>query len=189
MASPVVSANRPALPGVVAEDSMYRTLFLLLPALVLQAGESAIPNAVEVRSGVFVLRGAPNDATCAAMKKEHITHVIDLRRDDEPDLNCQSESSRLQDLGIHYQRYAISKTPPAADFDFLRMLLRDLPKGSKVVVHCNNGNRAAAAICPWLVLDKGMPVSEAMRIAAEAGLKLPETQEAVRRYLAKEGRT
>jgi protein tyrosine phosphatase (PTP) superfamily phosphohydrolase (DUF442 family) len=167
---------------------MSRTLFLLLPALVLQAGESAIPNAVEVRSGVFVLRGAPNLATCDAMKKERITHVNDLRRDEEPNLDCESESSRLQDLGIHYQRYAITKTPPAADFDFLRALLRDLPKGSKVVVHCNNGNRAAAAVCPWLVLDKGMPVAEAMRVAAEAGLKLPETQEAVRRYLAKMGR-
>lgn len=168
---------------------MYRTLFLLLPALMLQAEDSAIPNAVEVRSGVFVLRGSPNLAACAAMKKEHITHVIDLRRDDEPDLDCQSESSRLQDMGIHYQRYAISKTPPAADFDFLRALLRDLPRGSKVVIHCSNGNRAAAAVCPWLVLDRGMPVAEAMRIAAEAGMKVPETQEAVRRYLARQGRS
>jgi len=167
---------------------MSRTLFLLLPALVLQAGESAIPNAVEVHSGVFVLRGAPNEATCAAMKKEHITHVIDLRRDEEPDLNCESESSRLQNMGIQYQRYAISKAPPAADFDFLRTILRDLPRGSKVVLHCSNGNRAAAAVCPWLVLDKGMPAAEALRIAAEAGLKAPETQEAIRRYLASHGR-
>ncbi|WP_257303671.1 hypothetical protein [Geothrix campi] len=168
---------------------MYRTLFLLLPALMLQAGESAIPNAVEVRSGVFVMRSSPNQGTCDAMKKVHITHVIDLRRDDEPNLDCQSESSRLQELGIHYQRYAITKAPPDSDFDFLRAMLRDLPKGSKVVIHCSNGNRAAAAVCPWLVLDKGMPVAEAMRIAADAGLKLPETQEAVRRYLAKQGRT
>lgn len=168
---------------------MSRTMLLLLPALMLQAQESAIPNAVEVRSGVFVLKGSPSPATCVAMKKEHITHVIDLRRDDEPDLDCQSESSRLQDLGIRYMRYAISKTPPAADFDFLRSVLRDMPKGSKIVVHCSNGNRAAAAVCPWLVLDKGMPVAEAMRIASEAGMKAPETQEAVRRYLARQGRT
>ncbi|WP_243321727.1 MULTISPECIES: hypothetical protein [Geothrix] len=168
---------------------MFRTMLLLLPALVLQAGESAIPNAVEVRSGVFVLKGPPSPATCEAMKKEHITHVIDLRRDDEPDLDCESESSRLQGLGINYLRYAISKTPPAGDFDFLRSVLRDMPKGSKVVIHCSNGNRAAAAVCPWLVLDKGMPVAEAMRIATEAGMRAPETQEAVRRYLARQGRT
>lgn len=168
---------------------MSRTLFLLLPALMLQAEDPAIPNAVEVRPGVFILRGAPNEATCVAMKRQHITHVIDLRRDDEPNLDCQSEASRLRDVGIDYQRYAIGKAPPDADFDFLRTLLRDLPKGAKVVLHCSNGNRAAAAVCPWLVLDKGMPLAEAMRIAAEAGLKLPETEGAVRRYLARQGRT
>ncbi|HCZ33065.1 MAG TPA: hypothetical protein DHV93_06180 [Holophagaceae bacterium] len=168
---------------------MSRALFLLLPALMLQAEDPAIPNAVEVRSGVFVLRGAPNEATCVAMKRQRITHVIDLRRDEEPDLNCQSEASRLQDMGINYQRYAISKAPPDADFEFLRTLLRDLPKGAKVVLHCSNGNRAAAAVCPWLVLDKGMPLAEAMRIAAEAGLKLPETEGAVRRYITQRART
>jgi protein tyrosine phosphatase (PTP) superfamily phosphohydrolase (DUF442 family) len=167
---------------------MYRTLFLLLPTLVLQAQDSAIPGAVEVRSGVFVLRGTPNDDTCAALKRQRITHVIDLRRDGEPSLNCESESARMQELGVQYLRYAITKTPPPADFDFLRTFLRELPRGSRVLLHCNNGNRAAAAICPWLVLDKGMPVEEALRIAKGAGLQLPETEESVRRYLGSKGR-
>ncbi len=168
---------------------MSRTLFLLLlPTLVLQAQDSAIPGAVEVRSGVFVLRGAPNEGTCAAMKKQRITHVVDLRRDGEPSLNCESESIRMQEIGVQYQRYAIGKTPPAGDFDFLRSFLKDLPRGSRVLLHCNNGNRAAAAVLPWLVLDKGMPLEEAMRISKAAGLQLPETEEAVRRYLGSKGR-
>jgi hypothetical protein len=33
------------------------------------------------------------------------------------------------------------------------------------------------------VLDKGLSLEEALRIAREAGLRLPETEEAVRRYL------
>ncbi len=167
---------------------MLRTLFLLLPALVLQAQDSLIPGAMEVRPGIFVLRGAPDDGTCAAIKKQHVTHVIDLRRDGEPDLNCQSEAVRMQDLGVQYLRYAIGKTPPAGDFDFLRTILRDLPRGAKVLLHCSNGNRAAAAICPWLVLDKGMPMEEALRIAKLAGLKLPETEAAVRSYIGSKGR-
>lgn len=166
---------------------MSRMLLLLLPALVLQAQDSAIPGAVEVRSGVFVLRGTPNDETCLALKKQRITHVIDLRRDGEPSLNCESESARMQDLGIQYIRYAIGKVPPAGDFDFLRSLLKDLPRTAKVLLHCSNGNRAAAAVCPWLVMDKGMPLEEALRIAKVAGLHLPETEDAVRRYLS--GRT
>jgi hypothetical protein len=134
-------------------------MFLLLPALVLQVQASAIPSAVEVRSGVFVLRGAPGDETYAGIKTQRITCVIDLRRDGEPNLNCELESSRLQEMGVQYMRYAIGRTPPAGDFDFLRSILRDLPNGARVLIHCNDGNRAAAVACSWLVLDKGMPLS------------------------------
>ncbi len=168
---------------------MSRLPLLLLPVLVLQAQDSAIPSAVEVRSGVFVLKGTPDEATCQAMKRTRITHVIDLRRDDEPNLTCESEAVRLQELGIQYQRYTLKKAPPDGDFDFLRTLLRNLPRGAKVLLHCSNGNRAAAAVCPWLVLDRGMPVAEAFRITMEAGLQLPETQAAVRRYLTQHGQT
>ena len=165
-----------------------RALFLLLPALVLQAEESAIPNAVEVRFGVFVLRGLPNDSTCAAIKKQHITHVIDLRRDGEPDLDCQSEASKLQEMGVNYLRYAVKKIPLADDLDFIRGILRDLPKGSRVLLHCNNGNRAAAVVTPWLVLDKKMPFEEAMRVAKLAGLQFTDTEDAVRRYIVERQR-
>jgi len=167
---------------------MSKAVFLLLPALVLQAQDSAIPGAVEVRPGVFVLRSAPNEGTCTAIKKQHISYVLDLRRDGEVNLNCESEASRLQDMEIQYIRYAIGKVPPAGDFDFVRSFLNGLPRGSKVLIHCDNGNRAAAVVCPWLVLDKGMPIEEALRIAKGAGLHFPETEEAVRKYLASKGR-
>lgn len=162
---------------------------LLLPALMLQAPQSAIPGAMEVCPGVYVLKGTPNEGTCLAIKKEHITYVLDLRRDEEPNLDCESESSRLHDMGIRYMRYAISPRPPAVDFDFLRAILRDLPKGSKVLLHCSNGNRAAAAVCPWLVLDKGMSVDEAISLSRKAGLKASDTEAAVRKYLRSKGRT
>ncbi|WLT33252.1 dual specificity protein phosphatase family protein [Geothrix sp. PMB-07] len=166
---------------------MSRALLLLVPALVLQAYDSAIPGAVEVRPGIFVLRGAPDEGTCAAIKAHHISHVIDLRQDGDPNLNSQWESSRLQDLGVQYLRYAINTRPPAGDFDFLRNFIKDLPRGSKVLIHCGDGNRAAAVACTWLVMDKGMPLEEALRISKEAGLQLPETEEAVRRYLNRKG--
>ena len=166
---------------------MSRALFLLLPALMLQAQDPAIPGAVEVRTGVFVLRGAPNEDTCVAIKRQHITHVIDLRRDGDPNLNSQWESSRLQEMGVQYLRYAIGTRPPAGDFDFLRTFLKDLPRGAKVLLHCGDGNRAAAVACSWLVIDKGMPLEEALRITKAAGLQLPETEEAVRRYIGSKG--
>lgn len=167
---------------------MSRLLLLLLPALVLQAENPAIPGAAEVRPGVFVLRGLPVEETYQAIKKQHITHVVDLRQDGELDLNDESENSRLQALGVQYMRYAIAKAPPDGDFDFLRSLLKDLPRGAKVLLHCSNGNRAAAAICPWLVLEKGMPLEEALRLARQSGLKAPETEGALKRYLGRHGR-
>jgi protein tyrosine phosphatase (PTP) superfamily phosphohydrolase (DUF442 family) len=163
-------------------------LFLLLPALVLQAQDSAIPGAVEVRPGVFVLRSTPNEGTCTAIKKQRITYVLDLRRDGEVNLNCESEASRLQDMEVQYLRYAITKAPPAGDFDFVRSFLNGLPRGAKVLIHCDNGNRAAAVVCPWLVLDKGVPIEEALKVAKGAGLRFPETEDGVRNYLAGKGR-
>jgi len=63
------------------------------------------------------------------------------------------------------------------------MLMKEMPRGAKVLLHCSNGNRAAAVIIPWLVLDKDMPLEEAMRIAKSSGLQAPETEQAVRRYI------
>ena len=45
------------------------------------------------------------------------------------------------------RRSPTCRTPPAGDFEFLRAFLRDLPRGSKVLIHCGDGNRAAAMIC------------------------------------------
>jgi protein tyrosine phosphatase (PTP) superfamily phosphohydrolase (DUF442 family) len=163
---------------------MSRALFLLLPALVLQAQDSAIPGAVEVRPGIFVLRGVPDETTALAMKKQHVTHVIDLRCDGEPNVNAQWESNRMQQQGAQYIRYAIGIKPPAGDFDFLRAYIRDLPRGARVLIHCGDGNRASAVACVWLVMDKGMPLEEALRITKAAGLQMPETENAVRQYVA-----
>jgi protein tyrosine phosphatase (PTP) superfamily phosphohydrolase (DUF442 family) len=167
---------------------MSRLPLLLLPVLVLQAQDSVIPRAMEVRAGVFVLKGVPDEATCQALKRHRFTQVLDLRRDDEPNFDCESEAARLQELGIQYQRYALGKAPPDSDFEFIRTLLRDMPRGARVLIHCSNGNRAAAAVCPWLILDRGMPTAEALRIATEAGLRLPETEAALRRYLGRHGK-
>ncbi|WP_306591946.1 hypothetical protein [Geothrix sp. 21YS21S-4] len=166
---------------------MSRLSLLLLPVLALQAQDAPAPGAVEVRPGIFVLAAAPAEGISQALKRYRFTHVLDLRRDEEPGADCQAEAARLQELGIQYQRYALGKAPPDGDFDFVRALLRDLPRGARILIHCSNGNRAAAVVCPWLVLDRGMPLTEALRVAGEAGLKLPETQEAVRRYLRKHG--
>lgn len=156
---------------------------LLLPALVFQAPEAASPALIEVARGVYVLKGVPTPATYVEMKQRHITRVIDLRQDGESPAGALNENVELQAIGAEYVRYAITRTPPAGDFAFLRELLRSQPHSARVVIHCSNGNRAAAAVGPWLVLDKGMAVAEAKRICREAGLQNPETERAMDAYL------
>ena len=162
---------------------MRTATLLLLPALVLPAQDTGIPGATEVARGVLVLRGLPNPEVCRALKAQRITHVVDLRRDDEPDLDCTSEARRMTELGIHYLRYALRPVIPAEDFDFLRAFLQGLPPHARVVLHCATGNRAAGAVGPWLVLDRGMPREEALRIIRGAGLTEPETERSVGTYL------
>lgn len=162
---------------------------LLLPALFLQAPQSVIPGTVEVAPGVFVLKGTPHEGLCEILHKEHVVRVIDLRRDDEPNVDCDSEGSRLQAHGIQYLRFTVGRAPSIADFDFLRTLLNDLPSGTRMLIHCSNGNRSAAAVVPWLVLDKGRTIPEAFALAREAGLKGADTEAAIRKYLAANGRS
>ena len=156
---------------------------LLLPALVLQAPAPAPPVIVEVGHGVFILKGLPTEETYRDLKRRHIAQVIDVRRDGDGLPAPDAENAALQELGIAYTRYAITRTPPPGDLDFLRDLLKGLPRGDRILIHCTDGNRAGAALCPWLVLDKGMKLEEAITVCRQGGMVYPETEAAVRQYL------
>lgn len=162
---------------------MRRSLFPILPALMLSASASPIPEAVEMRPGIFILKGGAAPGIYAALKRQNITHVIDLRNDGEVTPASAFKITTLQEMKVHYMRYATSRVPPVVDLEFIRTLLRDFPKGSRIVVTCNNGNRAAAVICPWLVLDQHLPMEEVLTASRHAGLTVPETEAAIRGYV------
>jgi protein tyrosine phosphatase (PTP) superfamily phosphohydrolase (DUF442 family) len=166
---------------------MWRSSLLLLPALL--AFEAAPPVITEVGPGLFVLKGVPGPGTYFELKQHRITHVIDLRGDGEMPEDPNLEAGELRNVGADYMRYALGPSPPAADFAFIRDILAGLPRGSRVLLHCSNGNRAAAAACPWLVLNRGMKVQEALDVCRRAGLFRAETEAAVLGYLKAQGRT
>ena len=168
---------------------MLPSIFLLIPALVAQAPVSPGPEMVEVIRGVYILKGAPTAATYPELKARHITQVIDVRREGDSLPDPEAEGKILQELGVSYTRYAISRTPPAADLDFLRELFRGVPRGEWILIHCTDGNRAGAALCPWLVLDRGMKLEEALLNCRKGGMVFPETEAAVRKYLAAHGKS
>lgn len=165
---------------------MLRPSLLILPVLMASATPS--PEPIHVKGGVYVLRGVPDASTYQDLKVHRFTHVLDLRQDGEDPHQMAEESAALADLGIHYLRYAINVAPPASDFDFLRQILRTLPSGARVLVHCGDGNRASAAVCVHLVLDLGVKVEKATALAHEGGLNHPDTEKALAAYLAARAR-
>jgi rhodanese-related sulfurtransferase len=158
-------------------------LLLVLSAVVLSASELAIPGAVEMKPGLFILKGGATPLVYPALKCQHITHLLDLRQDGEIAPGSAFQMTMLQEMKVHFMRYSTDRAPSRADLDFIRALLNHFPKGSRIVVVCNNGNRAAGVVCPWLVLDQGLPLEEALAASRLAGLQVPETEAAVRGYL------
>lgn len=160
---------------------------LLIPALLMQAPTSPIPNSLEIAPGVFVLKGAPTAETFASLKQAGIQLVIDVRRDGEPGIHHGAEGNQLQMLGIAYYRYAVTPAPPKADFDGVRAILQE-HRGTKILIHCGDGNRASALVCSWLILDRNVPPAKAMALAHQGGLRRPDTEEALKHTLAAHGR-
>jgi len=158
-------------------------LLTVLATPMLSASAGPIPEAVEMRPGIFILKGGATPAIYPALKRQHITHVLDLRKDSEIEAGSAFVITTLQEMKVHYMRYATSRIPPAVDLDFIRTLLKDFPAGARIVITCNTGNRAAAAICPWLVLDRHQPMEDVLLASRQAGLTVPETEEAIRGYL------
>ncbi len=157
---------------------------LLVPAIILAAPSHGIPGCTEVRPGTFVLTGPMTAEVIDAMKSAKITHVINLREDDEPGFNAEKECSAVSETGISYCRVALGRAPTNDDFDLFRMVRTGLPANARVLIHCADGNRAAAVTCAWMVLDARMNSEEAIAVARQAGMARPETEKALRRYLA-----
>jgi protein tyrosine phosphatase (PTP) superfamily phosphohydrolase (DUF442 family) len=162
--------------------------YAALPAVVLALAAGSVtapvvPNAVQVHPRIWVLKVAPTAETYAALKPAGITHVVNVRRDGEPGFDPEGEYAAVAASEIAYIRLALSRTPSKDDLDLFRTVVSGLPSGARILVHCGNGNRAAAATCAFLVLDAGMARAKALATSREAGLAAPETEKALEAYL------
>lgn len=162
-------------------------MFLALPfppALVqVQAPTNAkpIPSTVEPRPGIFVVQGAPTPGTFAALKDAGITQVLNLRTATEGDFSFEEADAKA--AGASYTNLPIGHPPSSAALDAFRAKMRSLPKGTKVLIHCASGNRAAAALLTYWTLDQGMPLPEAQTLAEKSGLTSPGLERAVMAYI------
>lgn len=161
---------------------MFTLLFV--PAIIIAATSHGIPGAMEVRPGTFVLNGPMTAELITAMKAAKISHVINLREDGEHGFDSEWECQAVSGAEISYCRVAIGRAPTKDDFDLFRMVRAGFPPSARVLIHCGDGNRAAAATCAWMILDAHMSSEEAIMTAKQAGMVRPETEKALRRYLA-----
>lgn len=155
-------------------------LLLITPAFV-QVQTPAIPSTIEARPGVFVVQGAPTPATFAALKAAGVTEVFNLRTRAEGDFTFEREGSKA--AGAVYQTCPMGHDPDPEALDAFRARVRALPVGTRILVHCASGNRAAAALMATWVLDQHMPLSEARDLARKVGMKNPGTEAAVLAYI------
>ena len=145
---------------------------ILLPAPIQSLAQApAVPGAIAAKPGVFIVQGAPTEATFAALKAAGITRVFNLRTDAEGDFRF--EEAGAQAAGAGYTRCPVDHTLSDAALDAFRAQLRAVPPGTRILVHCATGNRAAAALLTAWVLDQGMPEADALALARSSGLTKP----------------
>lgn len=59
-------------------------------------------------------------------------------------------------------------------------------EGKKVLMHCSSGNRTAAALIPYFMLDQGMDQEEAVELAMQSGMRSAELMEIAVDYASKQ---
>lgn len=155
----------------------------LVPTVLTVALGAAIPGALEVRRGNFILKVVPDAACVQALQHEHITHVISICRDGDAGFDANLENRAMADAGIAFSRVGLKRAPTSDDFELFRMVRNSLPGNARVAVHCTDGNRAAVVVVAWLAAEGLVKREEALELARTSGMVHPETEKALRTYL------
>lgn len=130
--------------------------------------------------------GQPDSAGLARITAAGYRTVLDLRTNAEARGFPERRVARA--LGLEYVNLPVGHTyVTAGQVRRLRALLAD-PARWPVAVHCASGNRVGALLLPWLVLDRGIPLDEAVRLAEDSGLRGPRLRATALRIVERERR-
>lgn len=129
--------------------------------------------------------GQPRADQLRAIAAAGYRAVLDLRAAGEP--RGYDEAGVARDAGLRYENVPV--TPPVvadADFDRVRAFVAD-ESNVPLLVHCASANRVGALLLPYLVLDLGHTLEDALPAAQRIGLRSPELAEAALRYIGARG--
>jgi protein tyrosine phosphatase (PTP) superfamily phosphohydrolase (DUF442 family) len=154
-------------------------MYMSTPMLEAIAG---LPNASEPIPG-WVTGGQPSAAHVSALKAAGCQVIVDNRDPMEP--RPFDEPATVRAAGMEYISMPIVHgAVTVATMQQMHEALKKL-EGKKALLHCSSGNRTAAALIPYLVLDKGMKQEEAVEMAMTLGLRSAELMELALEYVRK----
>ena len=143
---------------------------------------AALPNASEPIAG-WVAGGQPSAQQVAALKSVGCEVVVDNRDPMEP--RPFDEPAAVRAAGMEYVNIPI--VHGAVTMDTMQQMHEAVKKlaGRKALLHCSSGNRTAAALIPYFMIDKAMPEEQAVETAMGMGLRSAELMELALEYVTK----
>jgi protein tyrosine phosphatase (PTP) superfamily phosphohydrolase (DUF442 family) len=135
---------------------------------------SGVANACQVLPNI-ITGGQPNSEQLKALKTAGGAIVLDLRDPMEP--RPLDEPELVRELGMEYANFPVTAgTLNDKTIESILAVLRNA--GDKTVFfHCGSGNRVAAAMIPYFILDEKMEEEEAVNQAMRVGLRSAEMLE------------
>jgi len=122
---------------------------------------------IELSRGVKVGRTPPGEAELAALHRDGVRAVIDLRTDAEPPgahLGPTEEADLARAYGMEAIRIPVTMARVGkADLDAVGEALRNAPK--PVLIHCASGKRAGMIALVHTAIETGTPGAEMLEIA------------------------
>lgn len=128
----------------------------------------------------WVTGGQPTEQQLKAFKAAGGEVVLDNRDAMEP--RPFDEPSAVRAAGLEYQSLPIVHGAVTVDtMKQMHEMLRRLT-GRKALLHCSSGNRTAAALIPYLMIEKKMDEEDAVDLAMRSGMRSAELMEIAVEY-------
>jgi protein tyrosine phosphatase (PTP) superfamily phosphohydrolase (DUF442 family) len=135
---------------------------------------NGLPNAAEPVPG-WVTGGQPTDQQIKAFKAAGGEVVLDNRDPMEP--RPFDEPATVRATGLEYLSLPIVHgAVTTSTMKDMHQALKTL-EGRKALLHCSSGNRTAAALIPYLMVEQKMEQDDAVDLAMSIGLRSAELME------------
>lgn len=136
---------------------------------------AGVPNAAEPLPGLLT-GGQPQAAHLPRLKQAGCEIVLDIRDPMEPRPIRVPED--VQSAGLEYINIPVGHSRGRDEtLDQIRHVLRSVAGKRNILFHCASGNRTAAVLIPYLMLDQGFTQEDAVDTAMRLGMRSVELME------------